>query len=98
MDEYEETPAQTGGNPPSHPLEQVEVPTSFPFSLMIEGTLRPEEREKLIDLISREKFGIREVDLEPQLESGRILIPRISEYAGVLLVQALRNTQARLRL
>lgn len=79
-------------------IEPVDVPAAFAFSLMIEGHLKPEEREKLLDVLSRENVGVREVDLEPQFESGRVLIPRISEYAGILLVQALRNTRARMKL
>lgn len=74
------------------------VSASFPFSLLIVGILRPEEKEKLLDLITRENMGIREIDLEPQFQAGRILIPRISEYAGILLVQALRGSHAELRL
>ncbi|MGK5084108.1 hypothetical protein WDW37_12495 [Bdellovibrionota bacterium FG-1] len=73
-------------------------PAAFPFSLLITGRLAPHERERLTDLISRENIGIREIDLEPQFEAGKILIPRISEYAGVMIVGALRSTQARMRL
>jgi hypothetical protein len=80
------------------PMEKVQVPAAFPFSLLIEGPLTPEEKEKLLDVLSRENIGIREVDLEPQFESNRVLLPRISEYAGILLVQALRGTRARMRL
>lgn len=82
----------------SSPPGKGDAPASFSFSLMIEGPLKPEEREKLLDVLSRENLGIREVDLEPQFESGRVLIPRISEYAGILLVQALRNARASMRL
>ncbi len=74
------------------------VPAAFPFSLLIEGPLTVEERDKLLTVIARENMGFSEVDIEPQLESGRVLIPRISEYAGVLLVQALRGSHASLRL
>jgi hypothetical protein len=74
------------------------VPAAYPFSLLIEGELNAHEREKLVDVLSREKMGIREVDLEPQFASHRVLIPRISEYAGILLVSALRGAQARLKL
>jgi uncharacterized protein YbjQ (UPF0145 family) len=74
------------------------VEAAFPFSLLIEGVLELDERERLIDLLARESMGIREIDLEPQLAAGRILIPRISEYAGVLIIQALRATRARMRL
>jgi hypothetical protein len=69
---------------------------ALPFTLRIEGKLSPQETEKLLDILSRENIGIREVDLEPQLEAGHILLPRISEYAGVLLIQALRGIQAKI--
>jgi hypothetical protein len=73
------------------------VQAAYPFSVLINGFLEPYERAKLLDVLSRENFGIREVDLEPQFESGRVLIPRISEFAAVLLVQALRGTRAELK-
>lgn len=109
--EVSTTEAKIPSSDPSHsnPLTQVReyaehVPASsssiaaaYPFSLMIEGPLTEEEKEKLIDLLSRENMGIREVDLEPQFTSHRVLIPRISEYAGILIVQSLRGTQATLR-
>lgn len=74
------------------------VPASFPFSLLITGQLAPEEKERLTDLLARENMGFRELDLEPQFEAGKILIPRISEYAAILLVSRLRSTRAKLRL
>ena len=73
------------------------VPASFPFSVLITGKLLPEDKEKLLDLVTRENMGIREIDLEPQLEAGKVLIPRISEYAAVLLVQALRGIRAEIK-
>jgi hypothetical protein len=69
-----------------------------PYSLLIEGALRPHEKEALLHILSRENLGIREVELEPQFAAGHILIPRISEFAGVMIVQALRNSTARMRL
>lgn len=80
------------------PIGKPAVPASYPFSLMITGRLTPEEREKLVDALNRHSFGIREVDLEPQWEGEKILIPRISEYAAILLVQAMRGTSAQMRL
>ena len=74
------------------------VPAGFPFSLTITGELTRDEQDKLLDVLSRTKMGISGVDLEIQFTGNRILIPRISEYAGVLLVQALRDTKAVLRL
>ncbi len=69
-----------------------------PFSLLIEGALRQHEKEALLQILSRENLGIREVELEPQFAAGHLLIPRISEFAGVMIVQALRNSTARMRL
>ena len=102
--------ASTPNKPPTPPLEKVRqfaenhpsvapkaVPASFPFSVLIEGPLTPAEQEKLMDLLTRENMGIREMDMEPQLQAGRVLIPRVSEYAAVLLVQALRNISAKMR-
>ena len=74
------------------------VAAAFPFSLLIEGRLKPDEQEKLLDLISKEKIGIRAMDLELQLQKGKILIPRISEYAGIMIVQALRGVSAEMKL
>jgi len=79
----------TTGSPP--------VPASLPFSLLIAGRLTAHEREKLLDIINRENMGFREVDLEPQFEAGRILLPRISEYAGVVVIQALRGANVTMR-
>jgi uncharacterized protein YbjQ (UPF0145 family) len=80
------------------PIAKPAVPASFPFSLLIEGPLRPEEKEKLLTLLEDHQMGFRTIDLEPQLEGNRILIPRISEYAGVLLIQALRGARADIKL
>ena len=64
---------------------------SIPFSLMITGTFPDTDKEKLLEILSKNSFGIRGADLEPQFEAGKVLIPRISEYAGVMIVQALRD-------
>jgi hypothetical protein len=69
---------------------------AFPFTLKIEGALLPEEKEKLLTILNKENMGIREVDLEHSLSEGNILIPRISEYAGVILIQALRGISAKI--
>ncbi len=79
-------------------LGKASAPAAFPFSLRISGRLAPEEKARLLDIVSRENMGIREIDLEPQLDGDEVLIPRISEYAGVLLVSALRSAQVHMRL
>ncbi len=73
------------------------VPAAFPFTLLIEGPLTAREKEKLLDIIHRENMGIREIDLEPQFQCEKILLPRISEFTGVYIVQQLRETRAKIR-
>jgi hypothetical protein len=74
------------------------LPAERPFTLLIEGTFTSEDREKLLELLSRENFGIREVDLEPQWEAGRLLLPQISEYAAMRVAQVLREGNLELKL
>lgn len=74
------------------------TPLEHPHSLLITGFLKEHERETLLKILSRENLGIREGELEPQFAAGKILIPRISEFAGVMIIQALRNTTALIRL
>jgi hypothetical protein len=76
---------------------QAAIPAAFPFSLLIEGPLTPREKEKLLDIIQRENLGIREIDLEPQFEAQKILLPRISEFAGVYIIQKLREVRAKIK-
>lgn len=71
--------------------DPVELSSQDAWNLSISGLLRPEQRARLTDIVTREAIGIREVDLEPQFDAGRIFIPRISEYLGIVLIQALRD-------
>ena len=80
----------TPGKPP--------VKAAYPYSLLILGRLRPTDSEKLLDILERENYGITKKDLETQLDSGKILLPRISEYAGVLIIQNLRDCGANMKL
>lgn len=70
----------------------------IPFTLRIMGTLAPHHRVRLLDLIKAADLGLRELDLEPQLESGQVLLTRISEYVGIQIVQALRDAPVRMTL
>lgn len=80
------------------PAVKASAAAELPFTLHIEGVLTANERSRLLDLISREDMGVREVDLEPQISAGRLLIPRISEFAAVLIIQALRDAQITIRM
>lgn len=74
------------------------IPAQRPFTLWIEGRFTDEDRDRILELLSRENFGIREVDLEPQWETGRVLVPQISEFAAMRVAQTLRESSLNLTL
>lgn len=78
------------------PASSVQGAAAYPFTLRIDGTLRPHDRSRLQEILTAEKVAVRSVDLEPQFEAGRILLPRISEYVGIAIVQALRDAPVRM--
>ena len=80
------------------PIGHPAVPASVPFSVLVTGALRPEERDKLRSLVLREHMGVDESELALQFETDRILIPRISEFAAILIVQTLRDTHAKIQM
>jgi hypothetical protein len=80
------------------PTQKTPIPAQRPFNLWVEGEFTVEDREKLTDLLEREEFGIREVDLELQWETGRILLPQISEYAAMRVAQTLRESSLELKM
>lgn len=79
-------------SPLGHPIVEAE----YPFSLLITGALTEDEKTKLKETIIDQNLGIPPSDLAVQFEENRILIPRISEYAGILIIQLLRNTKAKI--
>jgi len=74
------------------------IEASNPFSLYIDGILPEIDKARLLELLNKENFGIREIDLEPQFAAGKILIPQMSEYAAVVIYQLLRETRVKFRL
>jgi hypothetical protein len=74
------------------------VEAAEPFTVLIQGKLPPADQEKLCDLLESKNFGITRKDLEPQLSGDRILIPRISEFAATLIIQALRTAPVLMRM
>jgi uncharacterized protein YbjQ (UPF0145 family) len=68
----------------------------FPFSVLIEGKLAASDQEKLIDLIKEADLGIPTLDLETQFATGKVLLPRISEFTAVLIGQAIRDCGAQI--
>jgi len=70
----------------------LEVKIHYPFHLKITGTFGPYERDKLLMFITENPIGLSSADLDLQITSGRVFLPRISEYAAVKLVQDLRDS------
>jgi hypothetical protein len=68
------------------------------FSLHIQGNFSDLEKEKLLDYFERHDLGIRPIEIEPQIEAGRVLIPRISEATGIKLTHLLRGHQLKFKL
>jgi len=73
------------------------VQAAFPFSVLIEGHLAEHEKARLLDFLNRENIDISEVELEPQFAAGRILIPRISEFAAIQIIQSVRGARATIK-
>ena len=84
--------------PAVEPIGEPEVEAAYPFHLTIEGKLSPQEQSTLIEWLKANDAGIRDVELQPQFESGRVLLPRISEYVGIAIVQLLRTASVQMRL
>ncbi|MBL7716545.1 MAG: hypothetical protein JNL01_13855 [Bdellovibrionales bacterium] len=79
-------------------FSNVTAAANLPFTVLIEGKLEDDERARLVDIVNREKLGVTELDLEPQFAANRVLIPRVSEYAAILIVSALRSMKGRMRI
>lgn len=90
MPEFSTPPQELSPDP--EPLSSMQW--EFPFHVRIEGPLAPHEKQKLLDLLGSDDFGVRPVDVEPQLDSGTVLLPRMSRYATAFLLQNLPLTVA----
>ena len=75
-----------------------QVDVSFPFSIVIDGQLKEYEKEKLLDIVNKNKLGITEIDLETQFACGKVLLPRISEFAAIFIAQTFRDANAKITL
>jgi hypothetical protein len=63
-----------------------------PFHLWMHGQFDPFSRDKLLHFISDNPMGLNSSDLDRQINAGRVLFPRISEFAGIKLIQDLRDS------
>jgi hypothetical protein len=69
-----------------------------PFHFYAEGKFTFFERDKLLRFITENPIGISSSELDLQLSAGRVFFSRISEYAGIRLIQELRDSRLSFRL
>ncbi len=75
-----------------------EAGARVPFTLLINGIFDPYSRDKLLLFITENPIGLNSADLDLQINGNRVLLPRISEFAGIKLIQDLRDTGLRFKL
>lgn len=63
-----------------------------PYHLYLAGSFGPYERDKLLLFITENEIGVSSQDLDLQIRSGKVFFPRISEFAGIKLIQELRDS------
>lgn len=68
------------------------VQVFVPYHLYMTGTFGPFERDKLLLFITENEVGVSSQDLDLQIRAGRVFFPRISEFAGIKLIQDLRDS------
>ena len=64
----------------------------YPFHLLIQGDFDPYARDKLLLFITENPIGTNSSELDLQIQGGRVLFPHISEFAGIKLIQELRDS------
>ncbi|MBU6153187.1 MAG: hypothetical protein KGP28_02690 [Bdellovibrionales bacterium] len=62
------------------------------FHLMISGDFDPYSRDKLLLFLTENSIGITSSELDFQIKSRRVLMPRVSEFSGIKLIQDLRDS------
>jgi len=97
-------PFAVAAEPINNPLEEIrqysentreplhDLSIAYPFHLRIQGRFGPFERDKLLLFVTENPIGLSSNDLDLQLQAGKVFFPRISEYAGVRLIQELRDS------
>ena len=68
------------------------------FNLLISGDFDPYSRDKLLLFLTENSIGVTSGELDFQIKSQRVLLPRISEFSGIKLIQDLRDTGLSFRL
>ncbi len=101
MDFLEEFQAPPPSTPPLEPIrsyaEKVkEAPfapgTRFPHHLLVSGEFDLFARDKLLLFITENDVGLSSSELDFQINAGRVLFSRISEFSGIKLIQDMRDS------
>ncbi len=79
-------------------LTNANVPLSFPFSILLTGSIDESARTILKEILSDPEIGINPTDLQRQFDQGRVLVPRISETLAVEIVHLFRGTDIGIRM
>ena len=66
--------------------------TRFPHHLLISGDFDLFARDKLLLFITENDVGITSSELDFQVNAGRVLFSRISEFSGIKLIQDMRDS------
>jgi hypothetical protein len=68
------------------------------FNLILSGEFDPYSRDKLLLFITENPIGLSSSELDFQISAKRVLLPRISEFSGIKMIQELRDTGLSFRL
>lgn len=76
-----------------------QVEASPPYSLLARGTFDEKARKQIASVIlGEESLGIRPDELAIQLEAGKVLVPRVSEFAAIAIAAGIRDVVDDLRI
>ncbi len=76
-----------------------QIEASPPYSLLARGTFDEKARKQIASVIlGEESLGIRPDELAIQLEAGKILVPRVSEFAAIAIAAKIRDVVDDLRI
>lgn len=69
-----------------------------PYDFILTGFLDPLNQSKIKDIVLKNNLGPTADDLTIQFKSGKLKLPRISEYVGIHLIQVLRDARVDMKL
>ncbi len=67
------------------------VEANPPYSLYAEGKFDDSTAKIIMGIVTQENLNITPLDLKIQLDNGKLLVPRVSEYAAIFLAMKLRD-------